>query len=103
MIFMDSEEAVSEEPVAEVTEPSGIESLLAKSIDELDLSARSANCLKNAKINNLRDLVRRTEKEMLETKNFGQRSLDEVLEVLAEHGLRLGMDVPEVMENGVSA
>lgn len=103
MIFIDSEEAVAEEPAEEASEPSGIDGLLAKSIDELDLSARSANCLKNAKINNLRDLVRRTEKEMLETKNFGQRSLDEVLEVLEEHGLRLGMDVPEAPETGASA
>jgi DNA-directed RNA polymerase subunit alpha len=94
-IFIESEDAVAEEPVVPVGEPSGIEGLLAKSIDDLDLSARSANCLKNAKINTLRDLVRRSEKEMLETKNFGQRSLDEVLGVLEQHGLRLGMDVPE--------
>lgn len=101
-IFIESEEAAAEEPVEDSTEPSGIEGLLAKSIDDLDLSARSANCLKNAKINTLRDLVRRTEKEMLETKNFGQRSLDEVLGVLEQHGLRLGMDVPDASENGAS-
>jgi len=94
-IFIESEEAVAEEPVEAPAEPSGIDGLLAKTIDELDLSARSANCLKNAKIHTLRDLVRRTEKEMMETKNFGQRSLDEVLEVLDAHGLRFGMDVPE--------
>ncbi|MCZ6727919.1 MAG: DNA-directed RNA polymerase subunit alpha [Acidobacteria bacterium] len=102
-IFIESEEAAAEEPVEAPVEPSGIDSLLAKTIDELDLTARAANCLKNARINTLRDLVRRSEKEMLETKNFGQRSLDEVLEVLEHHGLRLGMDVPEVVENGVSA
>jgi DNA-directed RNA polymerase subunit alpha len=99
-IFIESEDAAAEEPVQLAGESSGIEGLLAKSIDDLDLSARSANCLKNAKINTLRDLVRRSEKEMLETKNFGQRSLDEVLGVLEQHGLRLGMDVPE---SGASA
>jgi DNA-directed RNA polymerase subunit alpha len=97
-IFIDSEAAAAEEPAVTAVEPSGIDGLLAKTIDELDLSARSANCLKNAKINTLRDLVRRSEKEMLETKNFGQRSLDEVLEILDGYGLRLGMDVPEAAE-----
>ncbi|HXU31796.1 MAG TPA: DNA-directed RNA polymerase subunit alpha C-terminal domain-containing protein, partial [Thermoanaerobaculia bacterium] len=66
---------------------------LAKTIDELDLSVRSANSLKNANIHNLRDLVRRTEKEMLETKNFGRKSLEEVQEVLDKLGLSLGMNV----------
>ncbi len=97
-IFIESEAAAADEPVAAPAEPSGIDGLLAKTIDELDLSARSANCLKNAKINTLRDLVRRSEKEMLETKNFGQRSLDEVLEILDGYGLRLGMDVPDAAE-----
>ena len=69
--------------------------LLAKNIDELDLSVRSANSLKNANIHTLRDLVRRTEKDMLETKNFGKKSLEEVQEVLDKLGLSLGMDVPE--------
>ncbi|MDH3403066.1 MAG: DNA-directed RNA polymerase subunit alpha [Acidobacteriota bacterium] len=94
-IFIEAEEAAAAEPLTAAAEPTGIEGLLAKTIDELDLSARSTNCLKNAKINTLRDLVRRSEKEMLETKNFGQRSLDEVLEVLDGFGLRLGMDVPD--------
>ncbi len=99
-IFMESEEAAAEEPEEAPEEPTGLDGLLAKSIDELALSARSANCLKNARIHTLRDLVRRTEKEMLETKNFGQRSLDEVQGILEEFGLRLGMDVPE---SGASA
>src|SRR5215207_6727964 len=68
--------------------------LLAKNIDELDLSVRSANSLKNANIHTLRDLVRRTEKDMLETKNFGKKSLEEVQEVLDKLGLSLGMEVP---------
>jgi DNA-directed RNA polymerase subunit alpha len=63
--------------------------------EELDLSVRSANSLKNANIHTLRDLVRRTEKDMLETKNFGKKSLEEVQEVLDRLGLSLGMDVPD--------
>ncbi len=76
-------------------ELAGLDALLAKNIDELDLSVRSANSLKNANIHTLRDLVRRTEKDMLETKNFGKKSLEEVMEVLDKLGLSLGMDVPE--------
>lgn len=75
-------------------ELAGLDALLAKQIDELDLSVRSANSLKNANIHTLRDLVRRTEKDMLETKNFGKKSLEEVQEVLDKLGLSLGMDVP---------
>ncbi|HEY2293037.1 MAG TPA: DNA-directed RNA polymerase subunit alpha [Thermoanaerobaculia bacterium] len=70
----------------------GLDALLAKPIDDLDLSVRSANSLKNANIHTLRDLVRRTEKDMLETKNFGKKSLEEVQEVLDKLGLRFGMD-----------
>jgi len=96
MIFIESEESVVEEVVPETTEEAtGIDAVLARTIDELDLSVRSANCLKNANIHSLRDLVRRSEREMLETKNFGRKSLEEVQEILADFGLRLGMDVPE--------
>ena len=76
-------------------ELAGLDALLAKNIDELDLSVRSANSLKNANIHTLRDLVRRTEKDMLETKNFGKKSLEEVQEVLDKLGLSLGMEVSE--------
>ena len=58
---------------------------------ELDLSVRSANCLKNANIRTLGDLVQRTEREMLSTKNFGRKSLDEIKDVLASLGLSFGM------------
>jgi len=75
-------------------ELAGLDALLAKTIDSLDLSVRAANALKNANIHTLRDLVRRTEKDMLETKNFGRKSLEEVQEVLDKLGLSLGMDVP---------
>jgi DNA-directed RNA polymerase subunit alpha len=84
-------------------ELAGLDALLAKNIDELDLSVRSANSLKNANIHTLRDLVRRSEKDMLETKNFGRKSLEEVQEVLDKLGLALGMDVPDRPAVGISA
>ena len=64
---------------------------LYRSVDELELSVRSANCLKNANINKLYQLVSKTEQEMLKTKNFGRKSLNEIKEVLAELDLSLGM------------
>ncbi|RMG48170.1 MAG: DNA-directed RNA polymerase subunit alpha [Acidobacteria bacterium] len=66
---------------------------LDRSIDELDLSVRSYNCLKNAGIETIRDLVQRTEAELLKTKNFGRKSLNEIKELLADMGLSLGMRV----------
>lgn len=95
-IFIQSEESLRHDG-GELgrEELAGLDALLAKNIDELDLSVRSANSLKNANIHTLRDLVRRTEKDMLETKNFGKKSLEEVQEVLDKLGLSLGMDVPE--------
>ena len=64
---------------------------LYRSVDELELSVRSANCLKNADINKLWQLVSKTEAEMLKTKNFGRKSLNEIKEVLSEMDLSLGM------------
>ena len=64
---------------------------LARSVNELELSVRAANCLKNANIKTIEDLVRRSEMEMLKTKNFGKKSLNEIKEVLAEMGLGLGI------------
>ena len=64
---------------------------LFRSVEELELSVRSANCLKNADINKIFQLVSKTEAEMLKTKNFGRKSLNEIKEVLAEMGLSLGM------------
>jgi DNA-directed RNA polymerase subunit alpha len=66
--------------------------ILDKSVDELDLSVRAYNCLKNADIRTIRDLVRRTEKEMLHTKNFGKKSLNEIKDLLHGMGLDFGMD-----------
>ena len=66
---------------------------LFKSVDELELSVRSANCLQNANIRTIGELVQRTEAEMLKTKNFGRKSLNEIKEVLQSMGLQLGMKV----------
>ena len=64
---------------------------LAKSVDEMELSVRSYNCLKNANIRTIGELVQKTEVEMLKTKNFGRKSLNEIKEILASMGLSLGM------------
>ncbi len=87
-----------EEPQAQVIEerPSELpfnKNLLRK-VDELELSVRSANCLKNDNIVYIGDLVQKTEQEMLRTPNFGRKSLNEIKEVLAQMGLHLGMEIP---------
>jgi len=64
---------------------------LNKSVDEMELSVRSYNCLKNANIRTIGELVQKTEAEMLKTKNFGRKSLNEIKEILAGMGLSLGM------------
>ncbi len=68
---------------------------LLRKVDELELSVRSANCLKNDNIVYIGDLIQKTEAEMLRTPNFGRKSLNEIKEVLAQLGLHLGMDVPD--------
>ena len=68
---------------------------LLKKVDELELSVRSANCLKNDNVVYIGDLIQKTEAEMLRTPNFGRKSLNEIKEVLASLGLHLGMDVPD--------
>jgi DNA-directed RNA polymerase subunit alpha len=67
---------------------------LLRKVDELELSVRSANCLKNDNIIYIGDLVQKTEQEMLRTPNFGRKSLNEIKEVLAQMGLHLGMEIP---------
>ena len=85
-------------PAAGGTEVSGdtqqINRYLLKKVDELELSVRSANCLKNDNIIYIGDLVQKTEAEMLRTPNFGRKSLNEIKEVLSSMGLRLGMEIP---------
>jgi DNA-directed RNA polymerase subunit alpha len=66
---------------------------LLRKVDELELSVRSANCLKNDNIVYIGDLVQKTEAEMLRTPNFGRKSLNEIKEVLANMGLHLGMEI----------
>lgn len=68
---------------------------LDKSVEELELSVRSYNCLKNANIRTIRELVQKTEPEMLKTKNFGRKSLNEIKEILASMGLSLGMKLDQ--------
>jgi len=69
----------------------GLNENLLRSVDELELSVRSANCLKHANIRLIGDLVQKTEAEILATKNFGRKSLNEIKEILTEMGLSLGM------------
>lgn len=90
-IFINFEETYepSDEPVSE--EQSKLNENLDKSVDELELSVRSANCLQNANIRYIGELVQRSEAEMLKTKNFGRKSLKEIKEILQEMGLSLGM------------
>ena len=81
--------------IAEETRPElEFNAALLKKVDELELSVRSANCLKNDNIVYIGDLIQKTEAEMLRTPNFGRKSLNEIKEVLAQMGLHLGMEVP---------
>lgn len=86
-----------EEPTKEATQDAipelAFNPALLKKVDELELSVRSANCLKNDNIVYIGDLIQKTEGEMLRTPNFGRKSLNEIKEVLAQMGLHLGMDV----------
>jgi len=66
---------------------------LDRSVEELELSVRSYNCLKNANIQTIRELVQKSENEMLKTKNFGRKSLNEIKEILREMGLDFGMHI----------
>jgi len=67
--------------------------LMGRSVDELELSVRSSNCLKNANIKSIGDLVQKSESEMLKYRNFGRKSLNEIKEILTEMGLSLGMKI----------
>jgi DNA-directed RNA polymerase subunit alpha len=91
-INFEEESEVSEDETR--SEPSFNDHLF-RSVDELELSVRSANCLKNADIRYIGELVQKTEAEMLKTKNFGRKSLNEIKEILAEMGLSLGMKLED--------
>lgn len=92
-IFINFDETL--EPTQEHAEDkkNGYNKNLLRSIHELELSVRAANCLKNANIKTIADLVQKTETDMLRTKNFGRKSLNEIKEILSEMGLSLGMKV----------
>ena len=100
-IFINLEEEDEEEgepttPVEVSDEEKGaLYERLAKSVDEMELSVRSYNCLKNANIRSIGELVQKTEVEMLKTKNFGRKSLNEIKEILASMGLSLGMKLDD--------
>jgi DNA-directed RNA polymerase subunit alpha len=95
-IFVNAEHETALEGVGDGELPENLAEYLNKSVDELELSVRSANCLKNAGIRTIRDLVQRTEKDMLETKNFGRKSLNEIKDILRPMGLSLGMEIEPV-------
>ena len=84
-----------EEKAAE--EPPTLNENLYRSVNELELSVRAANCLRNANIRYIGELVQKTEQEMLKTKNFGRKSLNEIKEILTEMGLHLGMKLENFM------
>ena len=101
-LFLLEEEEKQEEEFSSPEEGAEVESLsenpvfntnLLKSVDELELSVRANNCLKNANIKTIADLVQKTEHEMLKTKNFGRKSLNEIKDILHSMGLRLGMRI----------
>ena len=83
--------------------PSEANEHLDKSVEELELSVRSYNCLKNANIRTIRELVQKSEPEMLRTKNFGRKSLNEIKEILQSMGLGLGMRLDEAAVADVEA
>jgi DNA-directed RNA polymerase subunit alpha len=89
-IFINFEEE-AETPEEEVKVEPAFNENLFRSVEELELSVRSANCLKNADIRYIGELVQKSEAEMLKTKNFGRKSLNEIKEILAEMGLSLGL------------
>ncbi|HXN42171.1 MAG TPA: DNA-directed RNA polymerase subunit alpha [Myxococcaceae bacterium] len=89
--FINFDETEEPLPVEAPKEEAKLNENLFRSVDELELSVRSANCLQQANIKTIGDLVQRTEAEMLKTKNFGRKSLKEIKEILAEMGLSLGM------------
>ncbi|MDA1000324.1 MAG: DNA-directed RNA polymerase subunit alpha [bacterium] len=96
-IFINFEEEVVEMKLPEVDEQrSVLIENLNRSVEELELSVRSYNCLKNARIQTIGELVQKSESEMLRTRNFGRKSLNEIREILTEMGLSLGMDLSQL-------
>src|SRR5512141_2402635 len=94
-IFINFEEELETETGGEDRKPEIRNENLNRSVEELELSVRSYNCLKNANIQTIGELVQRSEAEMLKTKNFGRKSLNEIKEILTSMGLSLGMKIDE--------
>lgn len=92
-IFLTFDESIEPDEEQEETRSPQLNENLFRSVDDLELSVRSANCLKNANIRYIGELVARSEAEMLKTKNFGRKSLNEIKEILSEMGLNLGMKI----------
>ena len=100
-IFINFEEEDEAAAAAAASAEEPMNENLFRSVDELELSVRSANCLQNANITLIGELVQKTEAEMLKTKNFGRKSLKEIKEILTEMGLQLGMKIdnwPQLLE-----
>ena len=95
-IFINFEEDEEEFAYEDIARPPLLRNdLLDRLVDELELSVRSYNCLKNAEVRTIRDLIRRSEKDMLNTKNFGKKSLNEIKDMLHGMGLDFGMEFDE--------
>jgi DNA-directed RNA polymerase subunit alpha len=90
-IFINFDEGIEVVETKKDTKSSDVNENLFKSVEELELSVRSANCLQNANIRYIYELVQKTESEMLRTKNFGRKSLNEIKDILNQMGLGLGM------------
>ncbi|MGE3153165.1 MAG: DNA-directed RNA polymerase subunit alpha [Nitrospiraceae bacterium] len=102
-IFVSPEDRLEAKPEAGAEEQlQAVNRNLYRNVSELELSVRAANCLKNANIKTIADLVQKTELEMLKTKNFGKKSLNEIKEILTEMGLGLGMKLESTAMSGTS-
>ncbi len=98
LLFIHFDEEPMEEEEEEIDEEAEkLKELLNRSVEELELSVRSSNCLRRANIKTLKDLVRRTEQEMLKYRNFGKQSLKEITEILAGMNLHFGMDMDAIL------
>ena len=100
-IFINFEETEETAYIAPADDEEPVNENLFRSVDELELSVRSANCLQNANISLIGELVQRTEQDMLKTKNFGRKSLKEIKEILSSMGLSLGLKIdnwPQILE-----
>jgi DNA-directed RNA polymerase subunit alpha len=103
-LFIHFEEPIEEEVEEEVDEErQRIRRTLDKSVEELELSVRSSNCLRAAEIKSIGDLVQKSEPEMLKYRNFGRKSLKEIQDILGEMGLSFGMDISDYYENKLPA